>query len=233
MLLSIALAASAVSPPLAETDGRRLKPGQSCFVMERDGKVFGETFQSIRAGRFEGRPIWDIVVHQRAPAMKFDMRDHFILARDSLAPIRFDSARGTNPADRGWHRVSLRYAPNRILGTRSTATRTAPIDVALDHRVAEGNLWGVTFASLDLKPGAEFRVPNWQYDNGFGEFIVRVVGSTPQATPTGPVEAWAIDAGTDRDQMTRYFIAKQDRRELGYRAGPMVQRLGGKCSDLN
>jgi hypothetical protein len=150
----------------------------------------------------------------------------------SLSPIAFDSRRGSKIGDRGWHRVSLRYSPSRILGSKTDATRTTPIDVPLDRKVVEGNLWGLTFAALPLREGASFTIPNWQYDKGFGAFTVRVIGSATQATPAGAVPAWVIEAGTDPAQMTRYFIAKSRPTELGYRAGPMVQKLGGRCAGL-
>lgn len=229
MLVTMMTATAVAGMP--NLDGRRLHAGTSCFTIERDGKALGETLQSVRRKRFEGRDIWDIVVHQRVGTM-FDMRDHFILDHASMAPIAFDSRRGSKIGERGWHRISLRYSPSRILGSKTDAKRTTVIDVPLDRKVVEGNLWGLTFAALPLRGGASFTVPNWQYDKGFGAFTVRVVGSETQATPTGAVPAWVVEAGTDPAQMTRYLIAKVRPTELGYRAGPMVQKLGGSCAGL-
>jgi len=228
------VAATLASVALAGTpDGTRLRPGVACFVIERDGKAIGETYQAIKLDRLDGRKVWDVVVHQRVAAAGFDMRDHFILAYGDLAPLRFDSQRATKTSERGWQRVSLRYTPSRILGSKTTRDKTTPIDVALDHGVVDGNLWGITFAALDLRQGAVFHLPSWQYDQGFGEFVVRVVGSERKATPAGAVDSWVLEAGTDPKRMSRYFIAKRGPREIGYQAGPMVQRLGGRCANLN
>ena len=229
MFVTIMAATAAAAMP--NLDGRRLRAGTSCFTIERDGKALGETLQSVRRRTFEGRDAWDIVVHQRVGTM-FDMRDHFVLDRADLSPIAFDSRRGARVGDRGWHRVSLRYSPSRILGSKTDAMRTTVIDVPIDRKVVDGNLWGLTFAALPLRSGASFTIPNWQYDKGFGAFTVRVVGSEDQATPAGAVPAWVVEAGTDPAQMTRYFITKNQPAELGYRAGPMVQRLGGSCAGL-
>ncbi|MCY7338847.1 MAG: hypothetical protein LH465_02665 [Sphingomonas bacterium] len=233
MLIGIIAAALASAAPATALDATSLRPGHSCFVIEREGKAIGETWQAIKLARRNDRKVWDVVVHQRVAAAGFDMRDHFVLGYDDLAPLSLDSRRGVKPGSRGWQRVSLRYTPTRILGAKTTGNKTTLIDVQLDHRVVDGNLWGVTFAALPLRQGADFSIPMWQYDNGFGQFTVRVVGSEQRPTPSGPVDAWAIDAGTDPLKLTRYFIAKRDPRELGYAAGPMNQRLGGSCVGLD
>lgn len=227
------IAAAIVSVTLASSiDATRLRPSESCFVIERDGKAIGATWQAVKLKRWGRRKVWDVVVHQRVSTLGFDMRDHFVLGYDDLAPLSFDSRRGVKPGDRGWQHVSLRYAPTRIVGAKTNSNKTTLIDVPLDHQIVDGNLWGITFAALPLRLGREFTIPTWQYDKGFGRFIVQVVGSEMHSTPLGQVVAWVVDAGSDPQQLTRYFIAKQPSRELGYAAGPMVQRLGGNCVGL-
>src|SRR5277367_5830666 len=72
--------------------------------------------------------------------------------------------------------VHLDYAPGRVTGWKMVGAAKQPIDVALDGRVWDGNLWGVTFAALPLKAGANYQLPVYQYDSGKGEFFVTVVG---------------------------------------------------------
>ncbi|MEQ7873648.1 hypothetical protein ABDK56_06535 [Sphingomonas sp. ASV193] len=215
----------------APLDGRRIPTGSTCFAIERSGASIGQTFQRVRRLRFAGQDALDIVVHQRV-GRSFDMRDHFIVARRTLAPILFDSRRGATVDAPGWHRLSLRYSPGRITGSRLDASGRRPIDVALDHAVVDGNLWGITFAALPLRDGAAFTVPTWQYDKGFGTFSVRVVGVEKVTVGTRAEPAWAVEVRTGDGEVARYLIGQRP-AELGYRAGPMAQRIGGDCSDLD
>ena len=103
----------------------------------------------------------------------------------------------------------------------------------LTSPVWEGNLYGLTFASLPLTEGAHFTLPVWQYDKAFGEFSVTVTGSRIVETPSGAVDAWVLEAGADQSRLLTYLIAKDDHQELGYSSGPMSQAIGGDCAGLD
>lgn len=187
MKLTILMLLAAASAPAATPEGRRVALGEQCFTSTLNGRAIGVTRQVTRAVRLNGRPVWDVVVHQSVPAQRFDMRDHFVLDRADLAPITLDNRRA------GVEHVRLTYAKDRVTGTRTEKGVATPIDVATPGKVWNGNLYGVTFGALPLKRGANFRLPFYQYDKGVGRFVVRVTGSETVATPAGPVEAWALD----------------------------------------
>ena len=220
-----ALAQQAASLPAV--NGTRLRAGTTCYSMVRGGQAIGSTLQSIRPVRAGGVRAWDIVVHQRAAGGRFDMRDHFIVRRSDLRPIRFESRRGNRAAGSGWHEIALDYGERRITGTRTGPQGTAPVDVALEGPVWEGNLWGATFGALPLRAGGRYRLPFWQYDKGFGSFIVNVVGTERVTSGGRPVDAWVVEAGDNPEQLARYRIARRDGYELGYSGGGMEQRVGG------
>jgi hypothetical protein len=91
---------------------------------------------------------------------------------------------------------------------------------------------GVTLAALPLKPGANYRLPVYQYDSGKEEFFVTEVGEQKVTTPKGEVEAWVKEVGLKPDARVRYLLGQTPRMELGYAAGPMSQHLGGDCAEL-
>lgn len=227
VIMVAALAATGAATP--KMNGARLQAGSTCYAIVAGDKTIGSTLQTVTASRDGTRPVWDIVVHQKLANGSFDMRDHFIVDRKTLLPIRMDSQRGRERTESGWHRVSVEYGPRNVRGTRETATGSTPLDAALTGPTWDGNLWGLTFAALPLKEGGTYAVPFWQYDKGFGTFTARVVGSEDVDTPSGKVAAWVVEAGDDPAQRARYKIAKATRQELGYTAGPSGQRLGGVC----
>ena len=231
-MMTILLAAALAGEAIAVPDGARLREGTQCFTITRAGSPVGRTWQAIRAVRAGGRLAWDVVVHQRQDDGGFDMRDHFVVDRATLRPLSLESARGVERGARGWHRVSLRYEAGRIVGTRQTTQGVVPIDVALDHAVWDGNLWGLTFAALPLRQGGRYTLPVWQYDKGFGTFTVNVVGRERVEVPGGRVDAWVLEAGDDPAGLIRYVVAAGRPMEIGYSAGPFGQRLGGDCSAL-
>jgi hypothetical protein len=226
-------AAQAVQPAtLPRVDGSRIRSGSSCYVIERGGNPIGTTFQSVQRARAGRIPAWRIVVHQRAGGGRFELRDEFLVRRSDLRPIGLNSRRGTRSAGSGWHDIQVAYTPRAITGTRAQPTGVQPINVPLDQPVWEGNLWGITFAALPLRQGSRFRLPFWQYDKGFGAFLVNVTGSQSVETPAGKVDAWVLEAGDDPARLMRYLIAKKTGAELGYSAGDMQQRLGGDCRGM-
>jgi hypothetical protein len=227
IIMLAALAATGAATP--KIDGERLQPGSTCYSIVVGDKAIGSTMQTVTASRDGTRLVWDIVVHQKLANGSFDMRDHFIVDRKTLLPIRMDSQRGRERTERGWHRVSVEYGPRNARGIRETATGSTPLEVPLTAPTWDGNLWGLTFAALPLKEGGTYAVPFWQYDKGFGTFTARVVGSEDVDTPSGKIAAWVVEAGDDPAQLARYKIAKATRQELGYTAGPNGQRLGGVC----
>lgn len=227
VMMVAALAATGAATP--KIDGARLQAGSTCYAIVAGDKTIGSTLQTITASRDGARPVWDIVVHQKLANGSFDMRDHFIVDRKTLLPIRMDSQRGRERAERGWHRVTVEYGPRNVRGTRETVTGSTPLKAALLGPTWDGNLWGLTFAALPLTEGGTYAVPFWQYDKGFGTFTARVVGREDVDTPSGKIAAWVVEAGDDPAQLARYKIAKATRQELGYTAGPSGQRLGGVC----
>jgi hypothetical protein len=229
--LLIALAAAPSPDPAGLPDGRRLAEGETCYTLNMTrGEItrpIGVTWQSVRRSVRDGRPVLEIVVHQSVNGGAFDMRDEFVLDAATLRPISLTNRR------KGEVHVRAAYGDGRITGEMTGADgATAPIDVPLDAPVWEGNLFGLTFAALPLADGAEFSLPWWQYDKGFGHFSVRVTGSETVGTPGGPVEAWVVEAAPGEGPPLTYLIGKSDHRELGYRAAQGSQSLGGDCSAI-
>ncbi len=234
LLSTILLLLGPQATSLPGIDGTRLAPGSACYAVLRGDRELGATLQTVEATEVDGVPAWDIVVHQRLAGGAFDLRDHFVLRRTDLAPIRFDSRDAAKAARTGHpHTVSLAYAADHVHGSRTAEGTTTPIDVALPEPVLEGNLWGLTFGALPLAEGAAFRLPFYQYDKGLGSFSIAVTGSETVETPRGPLEAWtlAVDPGSGAE--TTYLIAKADGAELGARSpGGFSTRLGGNCAGL-
>ena len=228
MLLAAALMGATTPSP----DGARLSAGEQCFTITRGGSPVGLTWQAIQPTRTNGMATWDIVIHQRMSDGRFDMRDHFVVDRKTLRPVSLESVRGVDPSAPGWRRVMLRYAVDRVTGTKETKDGAVTIDTPLDHAVWDGNLWGVTFAAMPLRDGVSLSLPFWQYDKGFGAFSVKVVGRERADTPGGPVDAWTLDAGDDPAALVRYMVAIEPPVEIAYSAGPFGQRLGGECDAL-
>jgi len=214
--------------PASAMEGARLRSGSTCYTLFLGDKVFGATSQAVTAVEVDGKPFWDVVVHQSAPERNFDMRDHFVLDRKTLLPVHFDSQRGTQKSAKDWHHIALDFDAHGIHGVRETATETTAINVPLTEPTWEGDLWGLTFAALPLRAGGAYELPYWQYDKGFSKFVVRVVGSEDVDTPTGKVEAWVLEV-TPGSQTYQYLIGKRSRQELGYSAGRASQRLSGAC----
>lgn len=213
VLLLLAGATSVVAP-----DGRRVEAGERCYTLEMGGKAIGTTRQTVRADRRGGRPIWDVVIHQRVPSRDFDMRDHFVLDGRDLRPIAFDNSRS------GVEHVRLAYDGGRITGTKRGKDGAAAVAVAAAEPVWEGDLYGLVFGALPLRQGAEFQLPFYQYDKGLGRFALAVTGSETVQTPGGPVEAWTVDVDPGGGTKAIYLIAKSNGAELGSRAGPFVTR---------
>jgi FAD/FMN-containing dehydrogenase len=223
--LFVAAASTAV---LASPNGARLHAVDQCFAIERKGQPIGLTRQVVRASRLNGRPVWDIVVHQKADAMHFDLRDHFVLARKDLQPITFDSRKD------GVEDVKLSYANGHVTGHKAgDKGQQEPVDIAFTGPIWEGNLWGITFGALPLRMGTEFSLPFYQYDQGLGRFTLKATGTESVQTPAGPVQAWVVDAGTYKSPRVTYLIDKKTGDELGTRAEGFGTRLGGDCSGID
>ncbi|MBU1384585.1 MAG: DUF3108 domain-containing protein [Alphaproteobacteria bacterium] len=229
--LLFALAPALLQDRAAVPDGARLAEGGTCYTLSMTrGEVtrpIGVTWQSVARTLRDGRPVLEIVVHQSVNGGAFDMRDEFVLDAATLRPISLTNRR------KGEVHVRAAYGADRITGERTGEDgAVTPIDVPLEGPVWEGNLFGLTFAALPLAEGAEFSLPYWQYDKGFGRFSVRVTGSETVETPSGAVEAWVVEAAPGADAPLRYLIGKADHRELSYRAAQGAQTLGGDCSAL-
>lgn len=227
LLAAFAAQTNAVPP----VDGERIRPATQCFAMQRDGQTIGSTLQTIRAVKEDGAAAWDVVVHQRVgDGSRFDMRDHFVLRKADLRPIRFDNDSVRGPMHQ---HIELSYGDGRVTGMRKIGDKETPVDVELPDPVWEGNLWGVTFGALPLKEGGTYTLPFYQYDKGLGEFSLKVTGSETVATPDGPVEAWTVDVNTGKGPVATYLIGKDDGTELGSRAPGFANVPGGDCSGLS
>ena len=227
MLAAFALGFAAPPAMVIGPDGTRLRPVDQCFLIERGGQPIGATRQIGRSTVLDGRRVWDVVVHQKADAMHFDLRDHFVLMRRDLRPIAFDSRKN------GVEDVRLTYRNGRVIGRKIGDKGALAIDTPLPGPTWEGNLWGVTFGALPLRPGAKFTLPFFQYDQGLGEFTLSTTGTETVQTPAGPVRAWVVDAGTDPTHRVTYLIDRKTGEELGTRAMGFETRLGGDCSALD
>lgn len=219
---------------VAVPDGNRLVESTQCFTMYRrtpQGEVvFGHTLQTIEFAEHEGAPALRIVVHQYGANGAFDMRDEFLLAREDLRPIAFQSHfQGATGRSRD---VELLYATDRITGSKTANGKNQRIDVPVSEPVWEGNLWGLTFAAMPLEAGAHFSLPFYQYDKGLGRFEIDVVETKSVATGQGNVEAWVVDAAIEGGPHSRYFIGKDPAAELGYEAKGFRQSAGGDCSAI-
>lgn len=227
LLAGCFLCMAAAPPPM---QGDRLLPGATCYAIKVGGKDVGATWQDLRQENLNGRPVWDIVVHQKMFSGRFDMRDHFVVDRVTLLPIEMDSARGREKTDKGWHRVRLHYDGGRVSGEKETPSGIEKISVTLDGPTWDGNLWGVTFAALPLSKGGTYTLPVWQYDKGKETFTVRVVGEAPASQEGGA--AWLLDAGDDPSHLVRYEIGKSPRAELRYHTDGFSQDAGGMCAGM-
>lgn len=233
-MITIALmAAQAVSANAAtsvEVDGNLLQPGRSCYAIVANGQTIGRTVQTITVISVESAPSWQIEVHQKLDNGTFELRDTFVVKRDTLQPVSLRSERGTDRNAPGWQRVTVKYADGFVTGSKETAGGIVPLLARVPDPVWDGNLWGLMFAGLPLRDGASFQIPFWQYDKGLGRFDLQVKGSQMVQTPGSPIDAWVVEAGTDPARTTRYLIGKDSRKELGYSAGPMEQVLQDDCS---
>lgn len=219
-MLMLALLLAAADPAI---DGTRLAAGSQCYSIVRGGQTIGVTLQTVTATVAEGKPAWDIVVHQRVGNGQFDLRDHFVLRAGDLTPIAFDSRKS------GTEHVRVAYGSGKLVTTRPDKPAT---ETTFTGRIWDGNLWGLTFAALPLAEGAHFELPFYHYDKGLGSFVLDVVGSETVQTPAGPVEAWTVELES-AGRKVRYQIGKADHAELGNAAGPFAQRLGGDCSAIS
>lgn len=220
------------SDPQTVPDGSRLIVGDSCYAIELNGEVMGATRQVVREVEHEGRPAWRIEIHQRLPAMQFDVRDTFVVDRRDLSAIRYESDRAAS-AHAPAQSIRISYGPDRLEGSKVEGDVLTPIEAQLGDPVLDGNLWGLTFSGLELYDGAHHSLSFWHYDKGFGQFSVAVVGDRAIETPDGPVDAWVLEAGDGSGRTTTYLIAKDDHAELGYSAGPFRQTLGGDCTGFS
>ncbi|WP_313534852.1 hypothetical protein [Sphingomonas sp.] len=218
-MLALMLIAAMPMPEAAVPDGSRLREGSACYALTREGKPIGQTWQRVRAATDGGTPVWDIIVHQRVGDGRFDMRDHFVVRRSDLRPLRMDSRRN------GVEHVRVRYNGASIQVTRPDHADT---QVLAPGAVWDGNLWGLTFAALPLAEGQTYALPFFQYDKGLGRFTLKVVGSAK----VDAQDAWLVDADAGNGRIVRYLIGKNPAAELGTETPMFGQRLGGDCSAL-
>jgi hypothetical protein len=207
-------------------DGTKIHDDRACYIIFSGpwghGTKLGLTWQTISHTR---RNVLDVVVHQKVDKGAFDMRDHFVLDAATLSPIRLESVRNGKP------HASLEYANGHVTGWHvGEDGRRHDVDVIPPGPVWDGDLYGPT---LDLRAGAKFVVSFYQYDRGLGQFSLAVTSTERVMTPDGDVDAWVVHAGPSPGEMLDYLIAKDSRRELGYRGAKGYQLLGGDCTGLD
>lgn len=215
-MLTFALLLAAPDPAI---DGTRLTAGTMCYSILRGEQPIGVTLQTVTATVAEGKPAWDVVVHQRMGNGQFDLRDHFVLRASDLTPIAFDSRKS------GTEHVRVAYGEGKLVTTRPDKPAE---ETSFTGRIWDGNLWGLTFAALPLAEGAHFELPNYQYDKGLGSFSLDVVGSETIADQ----DAWIVETDGGGGRKIRYFIGKVSHTELGYGGSGFTQRVGGDCSAI-
>ncbi|WP_294330854.1 hypothetical protein [uncultured Sphingomonas sp.] len=213
MLVALAL------PERAMPDGTRLRAGDACYTLTREGKPIGQTWQRVRAASEGGVSVWDVIVHQRVGDGRFDMRDHFVLRRSDLRPLAMDSRRN------GAEHVRVRYDSAFI---ETTKAGQVPSRIPAPDAVWDGNLWGLTFAALPLADGGAYELPYYQYDKGLGRFHLKVVGTAE----VGGRAAWIVEADAGDGHTVRYQIGKAPADELGTVSPMFGQQLGGDCTAL-
>lgn len=143
-LFAAAVAADSISP--SQMQGMRLQAGSTCYEIIAENKPIGKTLQTIKRSQDGPRSTWDIVIHQKATDPRFgrfDMRDHFVVDRRTLLPIRMDSRRGKEGVDRTWHRIELTYGDSAVHGVKRTSSGSTPIDVPLDSPVVDTEGTGI------------------------------------------------------------------------------------------
>ncbi len=218
------------SPSQVVPDGRRLAPGQYCYIMTmaENGSVkpVGVTFQSITQQQVDGIDALAVVVHQHMFDGTFDMRDSLLLHHDDLRPIRLNSDRDNKP------HVHLEYSDTHISGWKMVGMTKQPIDLAVSGPVWDGNLWGVTFAALPLQAGIPITLPIYQYNSGFGSFYLNPLSQSELKTTQGTYQAWTLKAGPSPSKQAEYTVSTQPGLEIGYTAGPSSQKLGGDCTGV-
>ena len=87
------------------------------------------------------------------------MRDRFLLRPDDLRLSQLDTDRDGSP------HVHLEYSDRHISGWKTFGAAKKPIQVELSGPVWDGNLCGLTLASLPLTAGTDLTLPTYQYDS--------------------------------------------------------------------
>jgi hypothetical protein len=116
MLIRITAAAA----PLVKPDGARVHAADQCFLIARGGKPIGHAQQVIRLARRDGKPVWDVVVHQKAEAICAIIS---FPPRSDLEPIAFDGRKD------GVEDVSLAYSGSRVAGHKAGEKETVAVNV--------------------------------------------------------------------------------------------------------
>jgi hypothetical protein len=212
-----------LSAALIAPNGALIQNESTCYttsVQKADKlEVLGITWQSIQRAKLGERDVIKVVIHQSMANGKFDMLDSFVLDAKDLQAIEFNNER------HGKRHVQLTYSEGRVRGTRLKPDGSSEmIDVVTGTPIWDGNLYGVVFAALPLTHDAQFRLPTYQYDRGLGEFKLKVI--------TQEAGVWELEVENDDKLKPRYQIGQTPRRELGYKAGPYVNALGGDCTAL-
>ena len=212
-----------ISTALIAPNGSLIQNGSTCYTtsIQKADKldVLGITWQSIQRAKLGERDVIKVVIHQWMAGGKLDMRDSFVLDAKDLQAIAFTNERN------GKRHVQLAYSEGRVRGTRLKPDGSSEeIDTVTGSPIWDGNLYGVMFAALPLTQDAQYRLPTYHYDKGIGEHKVKVI-----AQEAG---VWELEVEINDNLRPRYQIEQISRRELGYKAGPYVNALGGDCTAL-
>ena len=210
-------------------DGTRLEEGQACFALKAGENVVGFQRETITpAVSIEG-PAWAIVSEQVLPERGITFVDHFLLDRQTLAPVAFHSILN------GQEIARLSYLDGRIFGKRFDRQEKVAkaVDLMPDGPVLDGNLWGPLLAALDLEDGMRLRPQTYQYNTGLGQFVIDVTGKETIETVDGPREVFLVNMGVSEDRLTTYLIGTTDGTEYGTRADGFATTRLRDCSGLS
>ncbi|WP_066794627.1 DUF3108 domain-containing protein [Sphingomonas soli] len=213
MLRRCARALHAAEP---EVDGTRLAAGTQCYAYLRGTRQLGVIRQTVRPIVAEGKPAWDVIVHNWQREGATNIRDHFVLRARDLTPISFDRR------EAGVEQVRIAYGAGNLTVTRPGV---APVQTRFSGRIWDGHLDGLLLAGLPLSQGEFFSMPRYHHNDGPGRFELTVIGSERVAGQ----DAWVVETGEEGAEV-RYFIGKTGRADLGYTGWGFTKRPGGDCS---
>lgn len=198
----------AVIPGNSSVQGTRFQTGRSSkpIMLEANGQTqhFGELTQNLAEVDRNGRAA--LLSVQRFRAGSGETIDSSWADLHTLAPL---AHRSHNPS----RVMALDFAGNRVTGRYSpTDSAARTIDQHLATPAFDSNIMDLVIAALPLQPGYAVRIPYYIYERGGAVwFNVRVVDTTTVTGRAGDHPAWVVEATTEGDGTTRYWIDRATR----------------------